>query len=246
MNAIVMLHAVDHSDSVLSIAPEDLESLIDSIRSAGHEIVPLLDLLAGPGTDRRVALTFDDGLASVANAAAEVLAAKTVQATLFLTTGHVDADNGWPSQPDDVTRVPMMGWEQVRELADSGWAIEAHTVHHSDLRNLDDEELERELREPLDEIERRCGRRPSVLAYPYGYFDDRVVDRARSLYRFAVTTCLEALSADRFDPMRAPRLDAYYFRAPRIHRRFGRADFRAYIGLRRALRRVRSHPGEIA
>ena len=111
---------------------------------------------------------------------------------------------------------------------------------------LDDPGLERELCEPLDEIERHCGRRPSVLAYPYGYFDDRVVDRARSHYRFAVTTGLRALPRKRVDPMRAPRLDVYYLRTPRIHRRFGRIDFQIYVHLRRALRKLRGHPGEIA
>ncbi len=145
-----------------------------------------------------------------------------------------------------VARQLSLSWDQVATLAASGWSIEAHTVYHSDLRTLDDPGLERELCEPLDEIERHCGRRPSVLAYPYGYFDDRVVDRARSHYRFAVTTCLRALPRKRVDPMRAPRLDVYYLRTPRIHLRFGRIDFQIYVHLRRALRKLRGHPGEIA
>lgn len=246
MNAIVMLHGVDRSDSVLSITPEDLGSLIDSIRATGHEIVPLLDLLEGPEADGRVALTFDDGLESVADGAAQVLSTKAAPATLFLTTGRVGSDNGWPSQPADVARLPMMNWDQVATLAASGWSIEAHTVQHPDLRTLDDARLERELSEPLDEIAEHCGRRPSVLAYPYGTFDDRVADRARNHYRFGVTTCLQPMPGRIVDPMRVPRLDAYYLREPRIHRRFGRFDFRLYVHLRRALRRLRGHPGENA
>ncbi len=246
MNAIIMLHSVDHSGGVISITPDELESLINSIRSEGNEIVPLLDLLERPQADGRVALTFDDGFQNVFDTAARVLSLSESPATLFLTTAHVGGDTGWASLPAGAARSAMMTWDQVGALAESGWSIEAHTLHHPDLRTLDDVELERELSEPPDEIERYCGRRPSILAYPYGYFDDRVVDRARNHYRFAVTTSHSALPRRHVDPMRVPRLDAYYLRAPMIHRRFGHPDFRVYAYFRRALRRLRGHPGEIS
>lgn len=241
-----MLHGIDQSGSTLSMTVTQLASLIDSIRGAGHQVVPLLDLLENPNaSDGRVALTFDDGFASVADGAAPVLLQKSAPATLFLTTGWMGRDNGWPSQPADAQRVPMMNWDEVATLAASGWSIEAHTVNHPDLRTLDDQELETEFCQPLDEIEEHCGRRPSVIAYPYGYFDDRVVERAGSHYRFGLTTCLGEFQDRPSDPMKIPRLDVYYLRSPRVHRRFGRPDFRLYMHLRRGIRRLRGHPGEI-
>jgi peptidoglycan/xylan/chitin deacetylase (PgdA/CDA1 family) len=138
----------------------------------------------------------------------------------------------------------MMGWPEVERLALGGWAIEAHSLNHPDLRRLGDEELERELFGPCDDIQQHLGHRPRVLAYPYGYFDARVAERARRHFAFAVTTVFRPLRGTE-DHLRIPRLDAYYLRSPRVHRRFSSPLFLAYLAARGALRRFRKHPGEI-
>ena len=42
-------------------------------------------------------------------------------ATLFLTTGFLGGDNGWPGQPDWAPRFPLLDWEQVEALHGAGW-----------------------------------------------------------------------------------------------------------------------------
>lgn len=239
-----MFHGVDDSNSVLSITPAALASLIRAVQASGHRIVPLQTLLRSSTPDC-VALTFDDGFASVAERAAPLLAQFAVPATLFLTTQHVGRDNRWPSQPSDAPLQPMMRWSDVRDLAGNGWAIEAHSLSHPDLRKLEDDALTRELRAPSEAIERHTGQRPRCLAYPYGYFDARVAERARADFEFAVTTVFRPLSRSE-DPMRVPRLDSYYFRSHHVHDHFGSARFMAYLSARGAVRRFRKHPGEIS
>lgn len=240
-----MLHGVDHTGSVVSVTPDQLSSLVGSIRASGHEVVPLLDLLQGRAPAQSVALTFDDGFESVATVAAPLLADLGAPAALFLTTGYVGRDNQWPGQYADAPAFPMMSWEQVARLAEGGWAIECHTAEHPDLRALDDQALEQELVFPKAQIAERIGRAPSVLAYPYGYFDRRVLDFARRHFAYAVTTKMGALEGGTGDPHQVPRLDAYYLRAPAVHRRFGARRFAAYVGVRGFLRRLKAHPGEI-
>jgi peptidoglycan/xylan/chitin deacetylase (PgdA/CDA1 family) len=243
MRAVLMFHGVDDSGSVLSITSEQLSSLIRAVRRSGHDIVPLSTLL-GSSTPNSVALTFDDGFASVAERAAPLLGQLAVPATLFLTTERVGLDNRWPSQPSNAPLQPMMSWSDVQSLARAGWTIEAHSASHPDLRQLADAELTRELQTPCTAIERHTGRRPRGLAYPYGYFDARVAERARADFEFAVTTVFRTLSEGE-DPMRVPRLDSYYFRSRHVHAHFGTARFMAYLTARGAARRFRKHPGEI-
>jgi peptidoglycan/xylan/chitin deacetylase (PgdA/CDA1 family) len=245
MRAIVMLHSVDDSGSVLSVSQAQLQSLVQAIRAGGHTIVPLEQLLREPGQARRVALSFDDGMRSLATHARPVLSALGAPATLFLTTGHVGKDNHWPSQPSDAPRLPMMSWDELRELKRAGWDIQAHTVHHPDLRTLDAAALETELREPIDTIERELGHVPTRFAYPYGYFDERVRVAAARHYSHAVSTRMATLDqAGEPDAHALPRLDAYYFRSPALHARFGGRRFAAYLRARALLRRLRKHPGE--
>ena len=240
MRAVLTFHAVDERDSVLSVQPAVLRSLVRGIQESGHEIVPLGELLDDPSAPDRVALSFDDGFRSVHDAALPVLAEAGVSATLFLTTGFVGGRNDWPSQPDWAPRHEMLDWGEVEALHAAGWSIEAHTAHHPDLRTLPDDALRAELEEADRVIEERLGRRPEGFAYPYGYKDDRVVARAGERYRYAVTTELAPLANGNLDPFEIPRLDSYYLRPVALHRRFGGTPFRAWLRLRAALRSWRA------
>jgi peptidoglycan/xylan/chitin deacetylase (PgdA/CDA1 family) len=242
MRAVLMLHGVDDSGSVLSVTADALRSLVHAVRASGHRIVPLGDMLEHR-PERAIALTFDDGFVSLATTAAPILAELDAPATLFLTTGYVGRDNRWPTQPADAPHFAMMDWSDVERLKALGWSIEAHCVSHPDLRTLDDAALEFELESPREVIAQRLGHTPRILAYPYGYHDARVVKAAARHYDFALTTVFGTLGTGGA-PLRVPRLDAFYFRAPVVHKQFGRKRFDLYLAARGALRRARKHPGE--
>jgi peptidoglycan/xylan/chitin deacetylase (PgdA/CDA1 family) len=238
---VITLHGVDASGSVLCVAPETLRGLVAGIRAAGHRIVPLRELLASPAPDR-VALSFDDGLASVAENALPVLREAGAAATLFLTTGHVGGHNDWAGQPPWAPKLPMMSWAQVEALAAAGWEIQSHTVRHPDLRALADDALEAELAESAEAIARRVGRRPDQLAFPYGHHDARVLRAAQRHYAACFTTELAALDGRDATSLAGgiPRLDAYYLQPAWLQRRFGGAAFRGYLSARALARRLRA------
>lgn len=243
MRAVLTFHSVDRTGSVLSVTPEQLRSLVRGIRESGHAVVSLRALMAQPGGTDQVALTFDDGFATVSEEALPVLRDEGATATVFVTTGHVGGTNDWPTQPDWAPRWPMMTWDQLGRLGEAGWEIQAHTVGHPDLRVLDDDAVRGELSGADDEIERRMGTRPDHFAYPYGALDDRIAALARERYAVHVTTELAPLDGRGEDDLRAsgvPRLDTYYLREPRWHRAFGSIRFRSWVAARRMIRRFRN------
>ena len=73
MRAILMFHSVEATGSVLSIAPEQLRSLVGAIRRSGHRIVPLRELLDSNTEPDQIALTFDDGMRSLHEHALPIL-----------------------------------------------------------------------------------------------------------------------------------------------------------------------------
>ncbi len=244
MRAVLMLHSIDASGSVLSMTQSELRSLVQAVRRSGHELLPLTQLLDDDSQKRAVALTFDDGMRTLVTDAAPVLRELGVPATLFLTTGYVGKDNGWPSQPPLAPRLPIMGWDELETLKQSGWDIQAHTVTHPDLRTQSDDAALHELTEPVETIARRLGHKPSLLAYPYGYFDRRIEALTSRVYGRALSTRMALLDGDTRGPLAVPRLDTYYFRSEAVHRHFGSKRFRAYLEARALLRRARKHPGE--
>jgi peptidoglycan/xylan/chitin deacetylase (PgdA/CDA1 family) len=239
MRAVLTFHSVDPSGSVLSITPEQLRSLVVAIRRSGHRIVPLRDLLEAQTATPQVALTFDDGLRSVHECALPVLREEAATATVFLTTGHVGRDNRWSSLAVEAPTMEMLSWSEVEALHAAGWAVEAHTATHPDLRKLNDDRIRAECEDANQAIVQRLGCCPTVFAYPYGYLDDRVRRLVAGYYRYAVTARMGVLPTLTVDAHQIPRLESFYFRASRVHARFGTRTFDAYLAARTLLRAVR-------
>lgn len=238
MKAVLTFHAVDHVRSPLSYPPEAFRVLVETLFKTKTPILTLDDLL-DPATPHGVTLTFDDGLASVHEAALPILKAFDAPAHMFLPTAYVGQDNAWPGQPETAPRYVMMTWDQIEALHDGGVRIESHTHRHPDLRPLPASQIVEEMETADQIITRRLGRRPRYFAYPYGLHDTAVRQVAGQRYRASFTTKLAYLDC-RDDPTRLPRLDSHYLRQPWLVRQLNHGLTRDYIGLRHLVRQVRN------
>ncbi len=240
MKAVLTFHAIDHVRSPLSYPPEAFRALVQTLLDTGMPILTLDDLL-DPATPDGVALTFDDGLASVHDAALPILKAFGAPAHMFLPTAYVGQDNAWPGQPESAPRYAMMNWDQIAALHDGGVRIESHTHRHPDLRALTEAQVAEEMEAADQIIADRLGRRPRYFAYPYGFHDAAVRQEAGRRYRASFTTQLAYLGGGD-DPAQLPRLDSHYLRHAWLIRRLNHASGRGYIGLRHLIRQIRNRP----
>jgi peptidoglycan/xylan/chitin deacetylase (PgdA/CDA1 family) len=237
MRAVITFHSIDDLPGPLSYFPAGLEAMLDALAEAEIPILPLDRLLAG---ENGVSLTFDDGISTVFSTAMPILRERQLPAHVFVITKWVGGDNRWPGQPAESTPFKLMDWSQLEALRSAGFQIEAHTASHPDLRALSDAEIDAEMEEADTQIESRLGRRPRFFAYPYGYHDERVRSLAAKRYDGSFTTKLDYLAVGA-DLSALPRLDSHYLRSPNLVRGLPGRPAHAYIGLRRALRRLRGH-----
>jgi peptidoglycan/xylan/chitin deacetylase (PgdA/CDA1 family) len=107
---------------------------------------------AGPGRDRRIALTFDDGPAASTEAVLDVLSAEDVRATFFIVGGFV------------------AGREATLQRAKAaGHELGVHGFNHFNaLLMREPETLSHELSACADELERAVGERPQLVRPPFG------------------------------------------------------------------------------
>jgi peptidoglycan/xylan/chitin deacetylase (PgdA/CDA1 family) len=98
----------------------------------------------------------------------------------------------------------MMNWEELHALDRSLITVGSHTMSHPILTTLTPEEIEFELRESRDCLERGLQRPVEFFCYPNGSYDARAYEAARKIYRAAVTT--ESGIIDRRDSLELHRL----------------------------------------
>ena len=170
MIPVLLYHSVpqasDPSDS-LSVSHEQFAAHLDAIVTSGRTPVTIGELAAGFRgeyrlPDHAVAITFDDAYENTLDAA-ELLLARSLRASVYVTTGQIDTES-------------MLRRDQLEKLAARPSEIElgAHTVTHPHLDELSLAEIEREVSDSKQRLEQLAGRMIDTFAYPYGAYDRRV------------------------------------------------------------------------
>ena len=240
---IITYHAVDTGRSPLCIAPSLFREHLDGILAHGWNVVTVGQLAealrAGSLPDRSIALTFDDGFASVADTATPELVARGMVATVFCVAGHLGGVNDWPTDRPGGYRAALAAPQALRDLAAAGIEIGAHGHAHAPLVATEAGLLRRELIDARSSLEQAFGASVDSLAYPYGAHPSAAAASiVRRTYRAACGTTLARVGAedDIFD---LPRIDAHYLRRLDLLERLlvGRLD--GYLLLRRVAARAR-------
>ena len=157
---------------------------------------------------KSVLLTFDDGYRSLLTVAGPILQSLKMPGVVFVPTELVGTTNVFDKDVEPTE--PLADWDELRKLQKMGLAIESHTASHPRLSTQTSAQRRDELLRSRDTIQRKLGRTPLTLAYPYGddadgdaqlLTDMRSVGYAAGfLYNGPVVTLPVS------EPMRIPRL----------------------------------------
>lgn len=189
-DVVLLYHSV--AGGPLSTPLTSFEAQVTWLQSHAH-IVPLHQILERPNPGQlRVAITFDDGYATLYRHALLVLRQVNAQATVFLTTGMLAPEAETPSRPDEghYPSEYFLSWEQVARLQAEGWTMACHGEHHLDSTTLGHDEFQRNVQLCQDAIARHTGVSPTWLAYTWGRFHDEHVRQALHSGMTHVFTCL--------------------------------------------------------
>ncbi len=240
---ILTFHSIDTSGSVISICPSRFRHLLISLKQQGYQTISLNEVIqwiAGEKSFRSpcVVISFDDGYENLYTHAFPILEELGFQATLFLTTGHCGKENNWLTRPRSIPLLSMLSWQQLKEMAQSVFDIQAHTQNHPFLFKLHPELVNDELLGSKTEIENRLGKQVDFFAYPHGYFNRDEDIPVRQYFKAACTTELDFVHPER-DRYLLPRIDMYYFSQLVTSKLFLSPLFDPYLRFRQSLRRLR-------
>ncbi len=176
----------------LYVTPRMFKFQMRYLKTAGFEVVPLTDL-AGLAREknpakRLVALTFDDGYRDFYENAFPVLRNYGFPSTVFVVSDLVGKENIWDSA-DGKAMEKLLNWNEISRLSKEGVAFGSHTKSHPFLSKLSPTELEDEVAGSKSFLEERLQTQVESFCYPYGDYNDGVVEKVRNAgYKAAVTT----------------------------------------------------------
>jgi len=170
------------------VTPSQFERHVRFLKENHYHFCALETLLSkSEVSQRRVAMTFDDGYLALREFAFPVLRDYGVPASVFIVTGFVGRKNLW-----DVNigwrRFEHLDWKDIEAAAAFGVRFYSHTATHRDLTRLDAGELRKELQGSRETIESRLSQKVPYLSYPFGIYNAAVARMAKETgYQAAFT-----------------------------------------------------------
>jgi len=166
----------------LSVKVADLESQFNYLWENRYQSISLNDLYDSlinktPLPPKSVIITFDDGYRDFYYNAFPLIKKYNLRVVSFYIAGYTTYPN-------------YMDWGMLKEIHHSGLVdVESHTLSHFLLSFLTQEEAEKEIFESKKILEEGLGKKVNYLAYPYGDYNESVVNLVREAgYKLAFST----------------------------------------------------------
>ncbi|MDO4988377.1 MAG: polysaccharide deacetylase family protein [Synergistes sp.] len=159
------------------ISPEVFEQQIKYLHDHGYKLVSVEEvserLKMNKDVKKYIAITFDDGYLNNYTYAFPILKKYAATATFYIIPDAVGS-TGYMGGP-----AKYMGDAEIKEMLKAGMRIGSHTMSHSDLTLLQEEQYQNELAESKRLLEQRFGTTVESIAYPYGSYNEKTVSSVK-------------------------------------------------------------------
>jgi len=161
-----------------------------------HSFVSLSSLNIIPSKKNLISITFDDGLSSILKNALPELKKREIPITIFIPAANIDSYPKWEQKGQEIYYEDrILNQDEIKELSDQGIEIASHTLHHSDLKNVDSEVAKEELLLSKSLLEKIIGKEIISFSFPYGSYNDDLINLVFDCgYSFVYTTQPEIIS----------------------------------------------------
>ncbi|MFC4769962.1 polysaccharide deacetylase family protein [Effusibacillus consociatus] len=202
---VLMYHHIDPNESGITISPERFKSHLDALQQKGYNVISIEQYQQFLKTraaipPNAVVLTFDDGYESFYTHAFPELKKRSLPATNFIVVKSTDVVNP--------NILPHLSWDQMREMKKHGISFYNHTYDQhrvgqtsktgeknpllanplflpGENRPESAGEYRARIKEDLSLAEKRLeeelGEQPKFLAFPYGAYNDQVIEVGKEL-----------------------------------------------------------------
>jgi peptidoglycan/xylan/chitin deacetylase (PgdA/CDA1 family) len=182
----LLFHSIDEKPrlNMSSYSKRKFGQFLDYLNSNDINTITVSEHTAHPQNQQKASavITFDDALQSFYDNAYPLLEEKKIKTTIFAIAGLVGKSGNW----DVMGQTRHISAPALRKLAYRGHEIGSHSLTHANLIWLDDADLMKELRDSKTILENITGSAIKSLSFPFGSWNKRVWDAAKSAgYEYA-------------------------------------------------------------
>ncbi len=192
--AVLAYHHIGNANSVYATYPAEFSRQLAWLQDNGYTTLSYRDLVnavihGGQLPSKPVVITIDDGYADAFTTAVPILLQFHATATFFIPT-----------------RVAALTPDQLRQMDQWGFDIEAHSRTHPELTKLSSAPAWSQLAGSKSDLEAILGHSITMFAYPYGAFNTSIVRLAHQAGYVSVAGAGEAWVVSNVSLYNEPRI----------------------------------------
>ena len=165
-------------------------------------------------SEKLVALTFDDGYKNFLTYAVPTLNKYRFSATVYPVSDLVGTFNQWDLQ-NGITRNNLMDYSDLRNCVSQGIEVGCHSSTHMSLIN-EEADFDREIKSAKDTLEDKLDSPIKAFCYPYGHFNDRVIESVKAASFDSATTMIRSRATARDNLLELPRIPITWHTMPHL------------------------------
>ena len=156
-----------------------------------------------------IVITFDDGLQEAIDNSTTVLKQYGFTAVYYIPTDYIGKKSEWLM--DELGfELPIIDLEKIKWLDTNGFQIGCHSMSHPHLDQLPKDNCFNELKSSKTILEDIIGHQVNHLAYPYGSYNESVMDTAKEAGFDTACTTDSGLCKPKYDSLCLPRINIGY------------------------------------
>lgn len=156
----------------LHVSPSEFDKqmkyVTENYNSIGFEELENVNYYENPAI-----ITFDDGYKDNYTEAYPILKKYGLKATIYI-------------NPDKIGKKNRLTKSDIKDMMDI-ISFNSHTFTHCDLLKVNDEQMKREIVDSKKAVEDLTGKPSISFCYPFGHYNDKVIDLVSKHYKYAVS-----------------------------------------------------------
>lgn len=202
---IVSYHSINNENCPISLNLEEFEKQLVFFKKNNFQSIHCNEIKNT--SKKKFIITFDDGYKDLITNALPLLKKYNFKATCLIISNLIGKRNIWDEFNENIKDKELMNLSDINYWLKNGMKIGSHSKNHKKLTKLNDKEKIDEIINSKNELESLTGTTIDSFCYPYGLYNENVVNIVKEKYDFAFTTNRSRFNTNKHNKYLLPRID---------------------------------------
>ena len=202
---ILSYHSISNENCPLSLNLTEFEKQLIFFKKNKFEAVHFNEIKNL--SSKKFIITFDDGYKDLIINALPLLKKYNFKATCFIVSDLIGKKNIWDELNSNIKDKELMNLSDIHFWLKNGMCVGSHSKNHKKLTLLNEKDTIDEIINSKDELETLTGETVNSFCYPYGLYNENIVNIVKEKYDSAFTTNRSRFDTTRHNIYKLPRID---------------------------------------